>query len=281
MVLAIPLAVTLGGLPYYLLATGARMRHPLHALLKPSGPVGQAMGLAALAMFLFLWLYPLRKQVRWLAWTGSVGGWMRVHTVAGLAIPLFVAVHAGWRFEGLIGLGFWAMLVVSLSGTVGRYLYAHIPRRRDGAELTRDEAAEQRRTLLKRIALTTGRDPAAIERALMAAATPRSASMRGPLGILQRMVLDDLARARSMRALRRAWEKPEPGRRPLDRVALAEALRLARREIRLDQQVRMLDAARRVFGYWHVGHRPVALTALLAVLVHVAVAIATGMTWFW
>jgi len=33
----------------------------------------------------------------------------------------------------------------------------------------------------------------------------------------------------------------------------------------------MLDTTRRLFGYWHVAHRPIAVTALLAVLVHVAV----------
>jgi hypothetical protein len=43
----------------------------------------------------------------------------------------------------------------------------------------------------------------------------------------------------------------------------------------------MLEATQRVFRLWHVAHRPVALTALLAVLVHVAVVVALGATWLW
>jgi hypothetical protein len=273
----IPLAVTVWGMPYYVLGTGGRVRHPLHSWLKPSGIVGQSAGILGLLLFLFLWLYPLRKSVRWLAWTGRVGSWLRVHTVAGLIISLVVAVHAGWRFTGLIGLGYWAMLTVALSGIVGRYLYVHIPRSMTGTELSREEVAEQRRTLIKRIALTTGRDPDAIERSLMAAVEPVPAS--GVTGILRRMVLDDLSRRRAIAALRHEWERPVVGKPPLDREALGEALALAKRDIALAQQVRMLDAGRRVFGYWHVAHRPFAMTALIAVLIHVGVAIATGMTW--
>jgi len=58
-------------------------------------------------------------------------------------------------------------------------------------------------------------------------------------------------------------------------------LRLARQEVKLAQQVRMLDATHAVFRYWHVLHRPVAIAALVAVLVHVTVVVALGATWFW
>jgi hypothetical protein len=53
-------------------------------------------------------------------------------------------------------------------------------------------------------------------------------------------------------------------------------VKLASREVALMQQVRMLDATRRVFRYWHIAHRPFAVTALIALVVHVAVAIFVG-----
>ena len=37
--------------------------------------------------------------------------------------PLLVAVHAGWRFEGLIGLGYAAILIVCNFTPVPRYAY--------------------------------------------------------------------------------------------------------------------------------------------------------------
>ena len=38
----------------------------------------------------------------------------------------------------------------------------------------------------------------------------------------------------------------------------------------------MLFRSRRVFAWWHVAHRPFALTALLAVVIHVVVALWVG-----
>jgi hypothetical protein len=49
----------------------------------------------------------------------------------------------------------------------------------------------------------------------------------------------------------------------------------------LTQQARMLAATQRLFRFWHVAHRPFAITALVAVLVHVGVVVAMGATWFW
>ena len=90
------------------------------------------------------------------------------------------------------------------------------------------------------------------------------------------MVRDDFQRARLVARLKEQWSRPRPGQPPLDRRALAETLRLARREIALQQEARLLAATRRLFGAWHVFHRPFAATALLAVAIHVVVAIVVG-----
>lgn len=272
--LSVPLAVTVRGLSYYVLGPGGRLRHPLHALLRPSGPVGLALGIAGFLLFLFMWAYVLRKHARWLAWTGAVGSWLRVHIVVGLSLPVIVAVHAGWRFDGLIGLGYFAMLVVALSGIVGRWLYTRIPRRQSGVEMSIEEVAQERRSLLTRIAAATGLEPGAVERAL--AIDPQPYEGLDPLRAVVRMMRDDLQRSRLVRQLKAAWSRPRAGGAPLDRRALAETLRLARREIALQQEARLLAATRRLFGAWHVFHRPFAATAFLAVAIHVVVAIFVG-----
>jgi hypothetical protein len=274
---AIPLAVTVWGIAYYAAPVADRVRSPLHALLRPSGAVGQSFGVLGLALFLFMWLYPLRRSIKWLAWAGALGSWMRVHTVAGLTLPVLVAVHAGWRFDGLIGLGYWSMLLVSLSGLVGRYLYVRIPRSRNGLELSIGESVNQRRALVTELAATLDRDPTSVSRTLEATLEPEAAS--GLLGALRRLLLDDLHRWLAVRSLRRMWSEPGRSGERVDPATIARALKLARREIALGQQLRMLEGTQRLFRFWHVAHRPVAITALLAVLVHVAVAVAMGQTW--
>ncbi|MEK7315732.1 MAG: hypothetical protein AAB011_06090 [Candidatus Eisenbacteria bacterium] len=275
--LLLPLGVTVWGASYYFASAGGRVRHPLHALLKPSGDVGQGFGVFALALFLFMWLYPIRKKLGAALALGSVATWMRIHTVVGLSLPLLIAVHAGWRFRGLIGLGYVAMLIVSGSGIIGRYLYGRIPRSRAGLELSRDEIAGRRRTLVTEISATLHLDPREVEGTL--APLEAGESVGGVAGTFKRLALDDWNRWRAVGELRRRWKELAAGDRDTDSRAVGRAIALAREEIRLGQQLRVLEATQRVFRYWHVAHRPVSVTALLAVLIHVGVAIAMGQTW--
>jgi len=272
--LAIPAFLSLFWLHYYLAGRSERVRDPVHALLKPGGPVGISFGILGFALFLFMWLYPLRKKFRWLAWTGALPSWMRVHTVAGLALPGLIAVHAGWRFEGLIGLGFLAMMLVVLSGIVGRYLYVRIPRSQAGLELTLEEASNERRAIVTRIAATTGLLPSAVEQMLVL--DPAPASRLGTGRALMLLVTSDFTRWRAVRHLTKRFAQPGPGRKALDHGQLVEVIRLARRELTLAHQIRAFDATRRLFALWHVAHRPVAITALVAVLIHVVVAMLMG-----
>lgn len=265
------------GLPYYTQPLPLRVRNPLHPWLRPSGYVGQSAGILALAIFLFLWLYPLRKKFRWLAFTGAISRWLDMHVVAALAMPLLVAIHGAWRFEGLIGLGFWSMLVVWASGIFGRYIYVRIPRSKAGVELTLEEVAERRRGLIAAIAAQIGLDPTVVE-ATLSAGMERGAP-RGLLSAMGRMLTDDFVRRRAARRLRALWKRARPRRTKNDRAMLAAVLRLARREVALAQQVHMLDATHSMFRYWHVLHRPIAVAALVAVVVHVIVVVAVGATW--
>jgi hypothetical protein len=269
-------ALLLVALPYYTEPLAARVRDSRHVWLKPSGTIGQALGVLALGLFLFLWLYPLRKRLGRRPALGSIPHWLDVHIVAGLLVPLVGAMHAGWRFEGLIGLGYLSMAIVCVSGLIGRYLYVHIPRSRTGLELSIDEVAAERRQLLHDIATASGRPVPEIERSL--APVRRGAPSLNPAVVIGRMVSDDVSRRRAARALRRQLAAGAGASLPAARIR--EAVRLARREMALAQQAGVLEGVQRLFRWWHAAHKPFAIMALVAVLLHVAVAVAMGQTWF-
>jgi hypothetical protein len=277
-VIGILLVSSVIGGGYYFAPLEDRARSPLHQWLRPSGYVGQTAGILSLLIFLFLWLYPLRKKYRWLAFTGTMAKWLDGHVGVALILPFLAAVHASWRFEGVIGLGYLSMLVVAASGIAGRYLYVHIPRSATGLELTAEEIAAERQGLVGEIAKATGVAAAQVEAVLRSDPTPCDGL--GFFGTLKRMVRDDFARWRSARALRRLCDSQYGALRP-DRRTVRRVLRLAHKEMSLTQQARMLAATQRLFRFWHVAHRPFAITALVAVLVHVGVVVAMGATWFW
>ena len=127
------------GFSYYKLALVARVYHPLHRQLRPSGTVGIEFALLAVFCFAWIFLYAIRKRWKWLGRIGKTKNWLDVHVVLGIAAPVLVTFHSAFKMRGLAGVAYWIMIVVMVSGLVGRYLYAQIPRRINAAELSLQE----------------------------------------------------------------------------------------------------------------------------------------------
>ena len=102
-----------------------------------------------MVLFLMIFLYPLRKRVKWLGRIGSARHWLDFHVIAGLTAPVLIAFHASFKFRGIAGVAFWIMLSVAISGVIGRYIYAQIPRSLSSAELSLRELAEIEEALSK------------------------------------------------------------------------------------------------------------------------------------
>ena len=266
--------INVAGASYYLAPTATQKRHPWHDFLKPSGEIGQTAGILAFLIFAFLWLYPLRKKVRALAWTGAIGRWLDIHVTTALGLPLLLTVHAAWRADGVIGLGLMAMLVVCASGIIGRYLYVRIPRAKSGVELTREEVVAERDLTVAELSAALDEPADAIRRLIEPA---EREAVNSVWGVLRGLMLDDLHRMRRRRELTARWSS----RRGVSKAVIHRAVKLASREMALADQLRMLEATQKVFRYWHIAHMPFALTALIAVTVHVVVVIVMGATWFW
>jgi hypothetical protein len=264
------------GFGYYLATQSERVRSPLHAWFRPSGLFGQSAGIVSFALFLFLWLYPLRKRFPALSFLGPQAKLLDLHIVAGILIPVLAATHAAWRFSGIIGLGFAAMLVVSLSGVVGRYVYTRMPRSKSGVLLGLEEVAAERQKLLGDLHAATGLGEEDLSAALRVVPPPDSNA--GVWGTFRQLRRDDQARRRAARDLQRTLSRGG-AKGGNDRAWIRGVLRLARREMALQQQFQMIERTQRVFRFWHVAHLPVAITALLAVALHVVLAVAMGATW--
>jgi len=261
------------GARYYLEPPAERLRDPLHAWFRSSGYVGQSAGIATFIGFLFMWLFPLRKRFRKATWAGPVPRWLDVHIGVGMLLPLVGAIHAGFQVGGVIGIGYIAMLIVCASGIVGRYLYVRIPRSRSGIEMGLGEVAAQQRALVGQLSEATGISVIELQEILKVDSTPSNA---GVMSAFMQMIRDDMARHRAARRIR-ARVKSRGG---IDAKHVREMTALARRGMALGQHARLLNATQSIFRHWHAAHRPVAITAFIAVTIHVVVVIAVGATWF-
>lgn len=278
-ILASLLLINLTGLRYYLLPITGRVRDPLHAWLKPSGYVGQSAGILALILFILMWLYPLRKRWSGMVKLGRLPRWLDWHILAGLTLPIIGGMHAGWRFQGLIGIGYLSMLLVSLSGIVGRYLYVRIPKSRQGLELSIVEINSRREAAVDRLVRLTGLQRCDIEALVGGGESTRQT--QGLTASILALIHGDLTRHRTSRQLRKRLSGARPDRRSLPATEIREIMHLARHDLGLAQRACLLEATQRVFRFWHTAHLPFAISAFVAVTIHVAVVVFLGVTWLW
>jgi hypothetical protein len=109
-------------------------------LVNPQQGTGYWLGIIGGSLMLSLLLYPLRKKVRLLHKLGSTRRWFRMHMILGLVGPLLVLYHSNFQlgsFNSRVAL--YCMLLVALSGIVGRHFYAAIHRGLYGRKLTLGE----------------------------------------------------------------------------------------------------------------------------------------------
>lgn len=107
-----------------------------HDWLRPGGPVGLWCAIVACTLFVCNLLYLVRRSLaigHWLP--GNLRKWMGSHVFTGLLAVLCVLVHAGFTMKPTVGgHALLALGIVVLTGSLGRYMYAFVPRATNGAE---------------------------------------------------------------------------------------------------------------------------------------------------
>lgn len=88
---------------------------------------GYWYGIIGGVMMLFLLFYTAVKRLRWLSFIGSVKFWYRLHIIFGVAGPVFILYHANFSFGSPNSRNATiAMLIVVVSGIIGRFFYKKI-----------------------------------------------------------------------------------------------------------------------------------------------------------
>jgi hypothetical protein len=279
--LAVVLVIAGYGFNYYTLSAAQRPFSPKHQLLRPSGTIGIKLGMVGVLMFFLIYLYPLRKKWGWLGRQGNSRHWLDFHIVLGTAAPIIIAFHSSFKFGNIAGMAFWSMLMVTLSGFVGRYLYSHIPRSLNAAELSmkeikekeealRRELEEQRRTFGFTVdALAELPSPAEVAR------TPIMASLLSMFLIdFKRPFKASLVRLRA--AGFGAWVFSCFGLFSTRDQKLERAIRVAQKQASLSQSIVFLSRTQRIFQLWHVIHRPFSYAFAILAIIHISLALFMG-----
>jgi hypothetical protein len=274
-------ALAAHGWPYYRLGLEDRPFSPLHSQLRSSGSIGVKLGMLGVAMFGVLFLYPLRKRWPWLSRIGSTRRWLDFHVVMGIMAPIVITFHAAFKFQGLAGLAYWIMVAVALSGFVGRYVYAQIPRSLNSAKLTAGELEAQASALALSLATQHAFDGNRLGPLLR---VPSAAEVKKLtlIHMLWVMAVKDLARPFRIAALRRQFLRgPEivttlGGLRASRHRDVESIVANIREQSWLLTKMAFLDRTERIFHLWHVIHRPFSMSFVALVIIHVSVILVLG-----
>ena len=278
---ALVLAIAAYGIDYYTLGAAARPLAPKHALLRPSGAIGIKLGILGVGLFFLIYLYYFRKRWKWLGRLGVNRHWLDFHVVLGVASPVIIAFHSAFKFRGIAGMAFWIMLAVALSGIVGRYLYAQIPRHLNAAELSWQELQEEQLTLASQMA---SQKVFPADRLVAAFHVP-SAEMvkhKSAIGAIVWMLMLDLVRPFRVASLRRQVLGfggiifSLGGLLRSTHDELETVVRIAQQQAALSKRMVFLSRTQEIFQLWHVIHRPFSYAFIVLALLHIGTAMLLG-----
>jgi hypothetical protein len=257
----------LRGATYYETPLRDRAHHEGYWDYKAGGRVGHRLGSVGSTMMVLMLLYSVRKRVPGLRRAGPLSRWLDGHIYLGVFGPLLVVLHSAFKVQGLVALSFWSMVLVASSGALGRYLYLQIPRTRAGEELALAELERHDRELGESLRSRFGLTQQQLAR-LDAVPVVSAGVLAGLVGL----VVDDIR-------LRSAVRRFAADCRSVPRDVFREFERVVRQKAYVRRRIVVWNRVHELFHYWHVLHKPFAVVMYLFMLVHVAVALATGYGW--
>jgi Fe-S-cluster-containing hydrogenase component 2 len=92
-------------------------------------------GLIGTSLMVIAAVYPIFRRVKMFRWMASNTMWFDFHMMAGTIGPMFVILHSALVLNNWVSVAFWSMIIVVVSGVLGRYLYTLVPSLSSGVEL--------------------------------------------------------------------------------------------------------------------------------------------------
>lgn len=235
----------------------------------PGSRFGYALGVTGTSMMAVLLLYPLRKHVRLVRNWVPLKHWFAMHMICGITGPLLVVLHSTFRMRSLNAtVAMSSMILVALSGVVGRFLYRRIHRGlNDARAVSQDlqhalagELAEAERVIQPLPAVKQELDRFA------AVASQPQLRWRGRAF---HFVTLGWKRLRAEHRIARALARVPAAPRSPARAQLASLRRTSRGALRAMQRVAQFAAYERLFSLWRILHVPFVFMLVVSAIVHV------------
>lgn len=235
----------------------------------PRSNFGFYLGVAGSVLMLALLLYPLRKHVRFMHRWGALKHWFRWHMILGIVGPVLILFHSTFHVRSLNAtVALLSMLIVVISGVIGRFVYRKIHYGLYGSRATLEnlqrEFAVQSEGMKSRFHMAPR-----VEQWLESFARVANQPDRSFFAMCWQLLVLGLKRplyefrcARELRKLRHDRQQESPG-------GPREAIQMAKRYLREAERVATFTAYERLFSLWHILHIPLIYLLAASSIVHI------------
>ena len=217
-------------------------------------------GVIGTALMIIAAIYPIFRRIKVFRWLASNTMWFDFHLMAGTVGPMFVLLHTALRLDTWVSAAFWSMVIVVVSGFLGRYLYTQVPGLSSGVEL--EELDHERAFQKARPRLTVPMAEIDRELAIQRARAQEVAMSPSVLRALWWLIVQDLGRIPS--TLARRGRLAQLG---VDRKTRKDLARRAARMIAIARRQVVAPKAQLLLHSWKKVHVPftVILTGFAAI----------------
>jgi hypothetical protein len=238
--------------------------------------IGYWLGVAGGVMMLLLFSYPLRKHFRFAQGWGRVKWWFLVHMLLGVGGPLLILLHSTFHVGSLNAtVALYSMIIVALSGVVGRFLYARVHRGLRGEVVSLKElqahVSPEQEDVRSRLAFAPR-----VEARLRAFEQAELKAEQGWITYFRQVFWLPIAQIFVYRqcaaelhapirklAAHSKWSEADLVRRE------RHARKLVRRYLTAVVKVAHFTAYEKLFSLWHVAHIPFVYLLVISAIVHV------------
>jgi hypothetical protein len=272
--IGVTILLAVNGFNYYSTSLEERFFNESHNSLKPSGTIGHGLGIiGTFMMILGVGIYMVRKRYRNLFNLGYLKHWLEFHIFLCSVGPVLVLYHTAFKFGGIVSVSFWSMVLVVLSGVVGRFIYLQIPRTIQGRELSVQELIEIKEKLAIRVRSVLSEDTSTLTEFERISSSERYKSFKllTAIGYLHRDFFDI---KRVMRLFKKRIKLIG-----IDKIQRKELMKAAKSELTMARRIAFLRTSQKLFQLWHIFHLPFAITMFVIMIIHVAVTIVFGYKW--
>ncbi len=248
-------------------------------LIKPSEGVGYYFGYTGGVMMLLMLLYPLRKHAKFARNWGALRYWFMLHMLFGIGGPTLVLFHSSFHLKSLnASVAFYSMLLVALSGIVGRFIYKRIHLGLYGRKSTLEElqrVVELSRNQVNRIGAVLIEASGVGDKLKQFSKLADEKDLTFGTRALRFLTFDwrkfrlyrdsqrELKQAADLLGSSEGWDKQ------LYDQHYQDVVRYVRRYLTTVQQAAQFSAYERLFRLWHILHTPFVWLLGISGIVHV------------